>query len=283
MKARHLANVLSLTLLFAASSLIPLDSSFAAPPKSKKGAKSSAKKDGKKKRRPALGFRAAPGDLSHFEIDPAAEGNEVTFTSVAPKEKIVGTAGQVTGTLDAKPKSLKDAKGKFTVAWSALDTGKPGMNQHMRAAPWVDASAFPEIVFTLEGIEKMKTVDKRGTKLKATLVGAFALNGAERKMRIPATLQYVLPAKDGAAPKTNGEDAPTEGEEVKEGIRINASFSLGLKDFNIVGKGVGQAVAATQKIKVALFLPKAAAEETEPPKPPEPPKPKGRTRFRPSR
>lgn len=141
-------------------------------------------------------------------------------------------------------------------------------NQHMMSDPWVDAGAHPEIVFTLDAITKIKAIDKRSTKLKCTLIGTFAINGAEKEMKIPATLEYQLPKK------ANGGDA----EEQKEGVHINAKFTLSLKDFGIAGRGIGDKVAPKMQIDVRLFLPIAVAEAPEPTPPPPSDPPRGRTR-----
>lgn len=256
----------------------------AEPPEKKekkdKGEKPSKKKP-KKKAKPVRGFTVGPREESHFEIEAGAEGNEVSFHSGIKSHPFDGKSTQVTGTIDANPHLLHSAKGKFSVAWSTVDTGNPQRNQHMMSKPWVDAGAHPEIVFTLEGIEKLKKADKRGLKLKGTLVGAFSINGAEKKMKIPATLEYVEAGKDDSKSDEMASGAPDDGPAAggKEGIRIEAKFNLGLKDFGIEGMGVGKKVAAKQAISVSLFLPIKAAEKKEPE--PRPEAPTGRPRVRP--
>ncbi len=248
----------------------------AEPPEDKPAKKTKKPKDGKKKKsdegdkkakkKAVHGFKIGPREISKYEIETGAEGNEVSFTSKTKKETIVGKSTQIAGELEANPHVLHKAKGKFSVAWNTLDTGNPTMNQHMTADPWVDAATNPEIVFTLTGIEKMKHTDKRGTKLKGTLIGSFSINGAAKEMKIPATLEYVT-ADKSAGRSDDSSSAVLDGEEGsdKEGIRIEAKFGIGLKDFGIVGRGIGVGVAAKPQIKVSLFLPIKAKESHDAP------------------
>ncbi|MFQ5411209.1 MAG: YceI family protein [Phycisphaerae bacterium] len=197
------------------------------------------------------GFMVGPKIKTHYVIDADAPGNEITFTSRAPKETIVGKATQIVGELDLKPRRLAKASGRFVVRWDALDTGKAMMNQHMTAAPWVDAASHPEIIFKLTGMQKIKPKGKSGNKLRVRLAGTMAMNGVEKKLKVRATLVYLKP------------DSSKREEDVREGIGIRATFKVALADFNIEGMRIGQSVAAKQRIKVALFLKRVAEEKAE--------------------
>ncbi len=215
---------------------------IAAPAVHAGDSKPSSKGKSAKKKSAPRGFRVGPKRTTHYEVDPDSSRNRVTFTSKAPRETIVGTTTTVIGHFDLKPRKLAKAKGRFAVQWKSLDTGHPMKNQHMLAAPWVDAAQYPRIEFTLSGIEKVKRKSKSGKSVKVQLIGTMAMNGAEKEMRIPATLVYVKPKKSDKSDK------------VTEGIGIRCSFTVALADFNIKGRGVGLAVAAKQKIKVSLFV-----------------------------
>ncbi|MFQ5411585.1 MAG: YceI family protein [Phycisphaerae bacterium] len=206
-----------------------------------------------KKKSKTRGFNTGPKSKTHYVVDAEAPGNEVTFTSKAPRETIVGKATEIVGELDLKPRKLARASGRFVVRWDALDTGKGMMNQHMQAAPWVDAANHPEIVFTLTGMQKIKPKGKSGNKIRVRLVGTMAINGAEKEMKIPATLVYLKPNK------------LKKGKDVKEGIGIRATFKVALADFNIKGMRIGQSVAAKQRIKVSLFLKRVEEDKAEEP------------------
>lgn len=230
---------------------------LAAPAVHAADSKPSGKDKSAKKKSAPRGFRVGPKRTTHYEVDPDSSRNQVTFTSKAPRETIVGTTTTVTGHFDLKPRKLAKATGRFAVEWKSLDTGHAMKNQHMLAAPWVDATQYPEIAFTLSGIEKIKRKSKSGKSVRVHLIGTLAINGAEKEMRIPATLVYVKPKKSDKSGK------------VTEGIGIRCSFTVALADFNIKGRGVGMAVAAKQKIKVSLFVkrsdkPKDENKEDEP-------------------
>lgn len=249
--------------LIASALALPIGRTVLAAPPDKPAKKDEPRKPGKKpKKKAPLGFKFGPREDSVYEMDAGAEGNEVKFTSKAPKETIIGKSTQIAGKLEANPHKLKDAKGRFAVAWSSVDTGKPMMNQHMTSPPWIDGATHPEIVFELSGIESIKAADKKGNKLRCILAGTFSLNGANKKMKIPATLEYVAP------PPTKTKAKPNEGDSSDlpvEGIRIKATFPLGLSDFEISHEGIGKSVAAKLKIDVKLFLPlKPGETESKP-------------------
>lgn len=215
---------------------------LAAPAVDAADRKPSDKDKSAKKKSAPRGFRVGPKRTTHYEVDSDSSRNQVTFTSKAPRETIVGTTTTITGHFDLQPRKLAKAKGRFAVEWKSLDTGHPTKNQHMLAAPWVDAAKYPEIAFTLSGIEKVKRKSKSGKSVKVQLIGTLAMNGAEKEMRIPATLVYVKPKKS------------EKDDKVTEGVGLRCSFTVALADFNIKGRGIGVAVAAEQKIKVSLFV-----------------------------
>ncbi len=188
------------------------------------------------------GFQEARDAPSMYRVDPASARNEVVFISKAPKETINGKASKVEGSISLNPRRFDEVAGSFTVAWKDIDTGNPQRNGHMMAAPWVDAASHPNIVLTISKIELSKKKSKSKSSLRARIIGEMSMNGKAKAMKIPATLVYVTPGVDD------------KGQEKKEGLGIKAAFRVALKDFDIKGKGVGQAVASTQKVKVSLFL-----------------------------
>lgn len=198
------------------------------------------------------GFPKAPDEALSFVVDAKSSRNEVVFTSKAPKETIIGKTTKMGGQLELNPRQLDTATGSFEVAWADLDTGNKTRNEHMMAAPWVDSSSYPKIVYTVTGIEVMKKKTGKPSKtIRAKLVGEMSMNGHDKPMKVPVILTYI-PA---------GENK--KGEKVKEGVGIKGNFRVALKDFAIEGKGVGQAVAANQQIKVQLFMVRGTAESAE--------------------
>jgi polyisoprenoid-binding protein YceI len=194
------------------------------------------------------GFTVGPDAMTSYVIDESNSKNEVSFTSKTAAEKITGKSSKVAGTFSINPRKIESASGKFSVAWKDLDTGKPMMNTHMMASPWVDAKANPEIVFTVTGIELGKPGAKpaagKNQSLKAKLMGKMSINGKDKDLKVNTTLVY-LESKGG----------------VKEGLGIRAAFKVDLEDYGIKGKGVGEKVAKQEEIKVSLFLIPGSADK----------------------
>ncbi len=268
----HSTRLLLLALSVALFAPFPVS---AGPDDEKKPAKKdSSKKTTDKKRKKAAtpkGFKSAPRQKAKFVVDEASERNQISFKSNIPGHVITGKGTQAVGELEFNPRVIREISGQISVPWNSLDTNNPMRNDHMRSPPWIDAAAHPDIVFTFSDIESLKAGNKDGTVLKARLIGTMAMNGAEKKMKIPVTLAYV----GGKKSKKAAEDE----EDVTEGIGIQAKFNVKLADFNIEGRQVGTKVAATQNIKVSLFLKRVIedppAEPTSPP-PPTPRRPRAR-------
>ena len=114
---------------------------------------------------------------------------QVTFTSRAPLEDIVGKSNAVVGyavaTTTAASASIHGATWLLPV--NSLATGIPLRDEHLADAAWLDAGAHPTIRFTLqrtEEVELVKSGDGYST-WDATLVGTMTLHGVERTVRVP--------------------------------------------------------------------------------------------------
>ena len=212
-----------------------------------------------------------PDERIKFEVDPASKRNEIVFNNKIAGHPFKGKSSKCTGNLALNPAKLDGADGQFTVAWTSIDTGNPMRNQHMQSAPWIEAAAHPDIVFTITGLEQVKSAGQAGKAVKGNLVGKLALNGVEKEVKIPATIAIV-----------NATSADKE----KIGLGIKASFKVALADYKIEGKGLGDKVARSQEITVSLSLRRAGEKsadeasegETKPkPKKPEAKKPEKKT------
>ena len=232
-------------LLAALPLLVPVPVAFGQPMPGGMGKKEEPKNT------PKQGFAVAPNEITEFVLDPKSKRNQVVFLSKAPKETIKGTTRTVAGQLKGNLYSLMDIAGTFEVAWKDLDTGDKTRNEHMMAAPWVDAASHPKIVFTLTSIEPDGKQSKRGKIIKGTLLGKMAMNGREREMSIPATLAY-LPAKKSKS-----------GKKTAARVSIKAKFDVDLAGFDIGRDRVGEKVAKTQNITVSLVMRPAKKEESK--------------------
>lgn len=114
---------------------------------------------------------------------------QVTFTSDAPLEDIVGKSNAVAGYAVVGagdlPAALLGAEWELPVA--SLATGIPLRDEHMLAKEWLDAESHPVIRFVLSSIEDAHAL-KRGEDFSTwsvTLVGEMTLHGVTRSMRVP--------------------------------------------------------------------------------------------------
>jgi len=215
-------------------------------------------------------FAMGPDEKTHFEIEAASKRNMIKFESKAPKETIDSKVTVVKGSLDFNPRKMDAIEGKFTVEWKDVDTGNKTRNGHLMSKPWIDAATYPEIVFTVTGIENLAAKVKPIKQVKADLVGKMAMNGKETEMKIPVTLSYL-----------EAQSTPKKGEAPRDMLGIKAGkFKIALADFDIKGKGVGDKVAAEQEFTTASFMligpeHKADKKQTQPKMPPKKPQPKG--------
>jgi polyisoprenoid-binding protein YceI len=200
---------------------------------------------------PKEGLKVAPDEVAEFALDAKSKRNEVVFISKAPKETIKGKTRTLTGKLKGNLYNLTEIAGTFDVAWKDLDTGNKTRNDHMLAAPWVDASSHPMITFTLSGIEPEGKPSKSGKILKGMLIGKMAMNGREKELKIPSTIAY-LPAGKSKSGKKHGAR-----------VSIKSKFDVELADFGIEGKGIGQAVSKTQNISVSLVMQPVKKEDSK--------------------
>ncbi len=252
MKWTSIASALLALAAFASSPAALAQSTGSGDESPKTKNKGNTKKKPKKPAKPKpQSFKVGPKELTHYAVEETSQRNEVAFTSQAPKEPIKGRSTKVVGHLDLNPPKLGTAEGRFAVEWKTLDTGNRMRNSHMMGPPWVNTSSYPEIVFTLTGIDKPKRKGRSGKSIKCKLLGTMAMNGKEKDIKASATLVYV------EAEETE------DGETVKEGIGIRSTFRVSLKDYDIKGRGIGDKVARKMTIKVSLFLARGEAPEED--------------------
>jgi len=194
------------------------------------------------------GFKDARAGEATFEVSKKGKPS-VTFTSKAPGETFKGTGKEMSGSLTLDPSKLDAATGEFAVPFKSIDTGIGGRNKHMLSARWIDAGQYPDAVFTVEGIEKVKP----GTSsVKASLKGTMKIHGQEKATSVPVTLVYVKDKKDGGT---------------KDTLAIKATFPVKLSDYGISDPAVGKKVAETMRLAVTVTLEAKKAKKTDEEKP----------------
>ncbi|MFG0274392.1 MAG: YceI family protein [Phycisphaerales bacterium] len=154
---------------------------------------------------------------------------QVTFTSDAPIERVVGTSGEVVGyaVVGADPNDADRplVAGAFRLPVASFETGIPMRNEHLRSDRWMDAAAHPDVHFVLDAF-KNATITKRDdakgfTTWEGDLVGAMTIKGATREVRIPATIS-LLDLGENRAARGGGKK-----------LALRCRYTLNLSDYEI--------------------------------------------------
>ncbi len=182
-----------------------------------------------------------------YVADPQGR-NQVTFTSEAPLEDIVGTTNQIVGYLVFDPDKPKNGvRGFFKVPVKALDSGIPLRNEHLQSDMWLNAESFPDITFTVESarsIWKQKSSEAYQT-YKMKLIGPFTIHGFTREVEVPARLTF-LRESDKTRMKLPGNL-----------LGVRAEFEVVLADFGVNGPAgmdlIGSRVGETVTLQVSVF------------------------------
>jgi polyisoprenoid-binding protein YceI len=152
----------------------------------------------------------------HFGTHPAR--TTVTFESETSLETIHGTTRTMSGAAD-----LDFDKGEggveLTVPVKSLDTGIEKRNEHLQTKDWLDAAAFPDIVFKSKSLKRTKTDD--ATKRETwSYEGELTIHGVTKALKGEAT---VLRIPEEPAKKLG------EGDWVK----VKTRFDVALADFGV--------------------------------------------------
>ncbi len=193
-------------------------------------------------------FKDARAGEATFEVSKKTKPS-VTFTSKAPGETFKGAGKEMKGSLTLDPSKLDAATGEFAVPFKSIDTGIGGRNKHMLSARWIDAGQYPDAVFVVEGIEKVKT---GSSGVKASLKGTMKIHGQEKEMSVPVTLVYVKDKKEGGT---------------KDTLAIKANFPVKLSDYGISDPAIGKKVAESMKLAVTVTLEAKPAKKSDEEKP----------------
>src|SRR5262245_35335671 len=161
----------------------------------------------------------------------------VMFVSDAEAERMVGFVKfdnpgiEPVGTVKLDGKG--GGTGSFKVPAKEMTTGIPGRDEHMMGAQWLDGGKFPDIVYTITKLERVKPTVYRAT-------GTWKMHGVEKPVSTLANVRFL--------DKLYGFDAAN-------GIaRLKTKLSLGLKDFGVTSEYVGSpSVAATWDVEVVVL------------------------------
>ncbi len=182
-----------------------------------------------------------------YIADPVGR-NQVTFTSEAPLEDIVGTTNQIVGYLVFDPENpKKGVRGSFKVSAKGLDTGIPLRNEHLQSDMWLNAEYYPDITFTIESTSRVnkRTSSQAYQTYNMTLSGPFTIHGQTQQVDIPARITF-LRESDRTRMKLPGNL-----------LGVRTGFDVALADFGITGPAdmdlIGSRVGETVSLEVSVF------------------------------
>ncbi|RPI03076.1 MAG: YceI family protein [Calditrichaeota bacterium] len=143
---------------------------------------------------------------NELQIDKTQK-NQVTFTSDAPVEKIIGHTTEIDGYAAIDEKDLtQNSSFYFEVDLATLDTGIGLRNRHMREN-YLQTGKYPFASYKGE-IKEAVLLENGGYQVKAR--GSFDLHGVQKEMEISATV-----------------------EKLENGYKASSSFEIALADFKI--------------------------------------------------
>jgi len=176
----------------------------------------------------------------------------VVFTSDAALERIVGVSSRVVGYAVAPADDRPSAQllaGEFRLPSASLDTGLALRNGRLRSGRWLNASDFPDIVFSLTRTRDVASLPTpanpvlpSGTTLySATLVGDLTIRGVTRPLAVGARLTF-LPGSPATRRKAPGDL-----------LIIRAEFQVNLREFGLNDPAMSVGMVA-ETVRVDLFL-----------------------------
>lgn len=179
---------------------------------------------------------------------------QVTFTSPAPLERIVGKSNGVVGFALSGPQDqpAQLAGATWVLPVASLATGLPLRDEHMSSSAWLDAEAHPVIRFVLMRVEDVREL-KRGegfSTWSATLVGMMTLHGVTRELRVPGARLSFLKQSERTRSIAPGDL-----------LFVKCDYAIRLSDFGIRNSDVPEKVADTVELNQMLRLSNASPDE----------------------
>lgn len=194
---------------------------------------------------------AARGTAYHTITGKQAQ---VTFTSDAPLQDIVGKSNAVVGWAIAGPADAPAAlaAGRWLLPIASLATGIPLRDEHLAGDHWLDAAKHPCIEFNLEKVESIEQI-KSGSDFSTwscTLNGTLSMHGTTRPLKVEKAKVSLLKASERTASIAPGDL-----------MFIQCSYEVRLSDFGIANADVPDKVADTIKLEQMLRLSTTAAKD----------------------
>ena len=193
----------------------------------------------------------ASAEVREFDVGYGGR-NLIRFESQALLETIEGRTGAVKGVIKADPARVNAGpQGRLEVDLTALETGIPKRDGHMRGPQYLDTAKFPTAAFTLTGlIANKRDLTASPDPVKITLSGEFELHGVTRPVEIAGQARYIPLTKTTKPLKKMGVTG--------DALHFRGSFEVKLADHGITVPrflAVKIADAVTVRVDVFAFAP----------------------------
>lgn len=182
-----------------------------------------------------------PGDVEVFKVIEGRD-RQIYFESNAPLEDIKGQSNAVSGyTLVGDDGNV--ISGEWWVPVTSLQTGIALRDEHLHGRDWLDAEAHPDIKVRLTEVTNWTEVDSTDAfrKFEAKFIGEVEIHGQTQPVESTATV-IVLNESDRTRKIAPGDL-----------LAIQTSFTVKLADYGISHPVIGEKVANTVEIDVALY------------------------------
>lgn len=182
---------------------------------------------------------------------------QVTFTSDAPLEDIVGKSNEVAGYAIVGPGEGPPSivKAEWALPVGSLATGIPLRDEHMLSKEWLDAESFADIRFVLSALEDVSAIKQAEgfSTWSATLVGEMTLHGVTRTMRVPdARLSFLK------------ESERTRSIAPGDLMLLKCDYEVRLSDYGVQHKDVPDKVSDSIKLSQLIRLTTAPVSSSRP-------------------
>jgi polyisoprenoid-binding protein YceI len=187
---------------------------------------------------------AGKGTVYHTIAERQAQ---LTFTSHAPLQDIVGKSNAVVGYAVAGPRDAPAelVGGRWILPVASLATGIPSRDEHLAGERWLDAAAHPTIEFTLERTEDIELVKSGAdfTTWTATLVGTLELHGVRKPLRVEKAKLSFLAASGRTAKIARGDL-----------LFLQCAYEVKLSDLAVANADIPGKVADTIRLDQILRM-----------------------------
>ena len=168
------------------------------------------------------------------------------WISDAPGEKIEGSAKGF-AKLTINGEDFSTLKGDILMSVKSMRTGNKTRDDHLKSPTWLDAEAYPKIIFSIAEVK----IDKSSKELRERK----GHDGQIEHILHTASVTGQIMIHGVSKPLTASADIDTFAINGKRMLKITTKFAVKLADFSIkgkegiIGKKVGESIAIETALK----------------------------------